>query len=97
MWGFSMGFLLFWLIMAGVVALIANSKGRSTGLWFLYGFAIWPIALVHILVSAENQEVTDTKALQRGDTKKCPMCAELIRAEARKCRFCGEVLTEISA
>jgi hypothetical protein len=30
-----MGFLFFWLIMAGVVALIANSKGRSAGSWFL--------------------------------------------------------------
>lgn len=25
---------------------------------------------------------------QRGSLKKCPFCAELIKAEARVCRFC---------
>lgn len=46
-----MEFLVFWLIMGGVVALIANSKGKSPVAWFFYGMLIWPIALVHILVT----------------------------------------------
>jgi RNA polymerase subunit RPABC4/transcription elongation factor Spt4 len=25
--------------------------------------------------------------------KKCPACAELVKAEARKCKHCGEALT----
>ncbi len=41
----------FWIVMAVVVAIVANSKGRSPVAWFFYGFLIWPIALVHILVS----------------------------------------------
>lgn len=45
-----MGILVIWVIMACVVAIIAKSKDRSFFLWFLYGFAIWPIALTHILV-----------------------------------------------
>lgn len=44
-------FFMFWLVMGGVVAIIAKSKGKSAFLWFLYGFVIWPIALVHILVT----------------------------------------------
>jgi len=44
--------LVLWLIMGGVVAIIAGSKGFSWFPWFLYGAAIWPIALVHVLVSA---------------------------------------------
>lgn len=25
-------------------------------------------------------------------SKKCPMCAEVVKASAKKCRFCGEIL-----
>jgi hypothetical protein len=84
-----MGIIVFWLVMAGVVALIANSKGRSSGSWFLYGLLIWPIALVHVLVASPNQGKVDQTALAAGSMKKCPECAELVRPEARKCRYCG--------
>lgn len=46
-----MEWVIFWLIMGGVVALIANSKGKNALHWFLYGAAIWPIALTHIIVT----------------------------------------------
>ncbi|CAB4142728.1 hypothetical protein UFOVP452_34 [uncultured Caudovirales phage] len=46
-----MEWIFFWLMMGGVVAIVANSKGRNPLLWFLYGAFIWPIALTHILVS----------------------------------------------
>jgi hypothetical protein len=47
-----MEWLVVWImaIMGGVVAILANSKGRRAGAWFLYGLLAWPIALIHIIV-----------------------------------------------
>lgn len=78
-----------WLIGGIVVALIATSKAKSGCAWFIYGFLLWPIALVHVLVSPPNQEGMERRALQSGELKKCPHCAELIRADANVCRYCG--------
>jgi hypothetical protein len=36
-------------VMGSLVAVIAQAKGRSPGLWLVYGLLLWPVALVHIL------------------------------------------------
>ncbi len=42
--------LLFGLIGAVIVAMIADHKGRNAMGWFLFGLVLWPIALVAILL-----------------------------------------------
>lgn len=45
-----MGWVLLWVMMGVVVAIVANSKGRNPIPWFFYGALIWPVALTHAIV-----------------------------------------------
>jgi uncharacterized membrane protein YeaQ/YmgE (transglycosylase-associated protein family) len=88
-----------WLVVAAVIGLlpaaIAHNKGQSFALWWLYGAALFIVALPHAILLKP-----DARALaQRGSAsgmKQCPDCAELVKSEARKCRFCGHEFGEVT-
>lgn len=84
-----------WIVLAGVVAIIADSKGRTVWKWFVYGFFLWPIALVHVIVSPANRANVEAAAVERGDLRKCPFCAEIVKVEALVCRFCQRELPPV--
>ena len=73
---------------AGLIpAFIANSKGRNFYLWWVYGFLIFGVALIHSLIIKE----TEAHQLKHG-MKRCPHCAELVKRKAHVCRYCGKEL-----
>lgn len=72
-----------------VVGAIAQSKGRSFFGWWLYGALLFIVAIVHVLVLKPDVKGVEARALQGGDQRKCPHCAEVIKAEAKVCRYCG--------
>lgn len=89
--------LLFWGGLSVVVAVAANSRGRSPIGWFVLSVVISPLIaglLVLALGGPKSPAATyydpDTKtlAVPNSDTKKCPECAEIVKADARICRFC---------
>jgi hypothetical protein len=86
-------FLVFlWLCFALAVAAYADGKGRSFGLYFLISLIVSPVIgfLIVAVASSEGsvRVAADSTSVGEG-MKKCPECAEVVRAEARKCRFCS--------
>lgn len=69
------------LAAAAIPAVIAERKGRSFGLWFFYGFMLFPIALIHAAVINPNENAPDKK--------KCSDCGGVIPKEAVVCAHCG--------
>lgn len=83
------------VIVAALVGLlpayIANQKGHPFGLWWLYGAALFIVALPHALVVKPDAKALELRQLAAG-SKKCQLCAELVKQEAQVCRFCGRDL-----
>lgn len=82
--------LVFWVIASIVVGVIANSRGRFWIPWMFLALLITPLlAGLLVLVLPSKKPGSEQPSVVDGTGRKCPMCAETVRAEAVKCRFCG--------
>ena len=90
----------FYILAIGVMfgvpcAIIANNKGRNSGWWFLVGFICWVIGLVIALVISKDKESIENNAIQKGEVRVCPFCAETVKTKAKVCKHCGKDLPEV--
>lgn len=83
-----------WLIFAVLVGVFASSKGRSgIGFFFLAVLLSPLIGFIVALVVSPIRANTEAKAIESGDLKKCPNCAEFVKVEAKLCKHCHSELT----
>ncbi|MEH6618508.1 hypothetical protein [Maribacter arcticus] len=82
-------YVVIWIGLGIVGAMIANSKGNSGCGGFILGVLLGPIGLLISFFSSDDDNV---KRQRTGDTKKCPFCAEYVKFDANVCKHCGRTL-----
>lgn len=85
--------ILFVCLLIGLIpAAIARSKGRGPFiLWWLYGAGLFIVAIIHAILLRPSQQNIDLAKASEG-FRKCPACAEMVRAEASICKHCRTAL-----
>lgn len=84
------------LIYFGSVALVANyasSKGHSRMAWFLWAIVLSPLLALFIVFLLPTKAGEGNQA----EFRKCPFCAETVRAEAKICKHCHGDLARITS
>jgi len=88
---------MFSLILISIIAalaagVVAGNKNRNRAGWAIAAFFL-PLLLIIVLVLSKKEASSENLSL-RGE-RKCPFCAEDIKAAAITCKHCGKDLPEV--
>jgi len=95
--GFIIMLLLVWIFFCIGTGFLAKSRGREPVGFALLAFVVSPlVACIVLLVMPVNTHELDRVSVVAGSSRKCPFCAEVVKAEAAVCRFCGRDIPPIT-
>lgn len=87
-----MVYFLLWIGLAVAVGMVATSRNRGSGNWFLVSVVFSPLIGLILLLAMPNLQ-TRSGTDDTADRIKCPACAELVLPDASVCKHCGTALT----
>lgn len=84
-----------WIVFAFLGGVVWQLRGMSFAAGFVVSVLFSPLVGVVVgLVKQPSPQRAEKAAMEAGGVKKCPYCAELVKAEAKICRFCGRDVLE---
>ena len=88
------GILIIAVLIGLIPATIAEHKGRPFWKWWIYGAALFIVALIHALLIPTPEDIKRADKAREGYSA-CPWCAEMVRNEALICRYCSRDLEAV--